>query len=240
MTLTTQVCYVSCECFPATRQSIMKRLVDTVLGLLFAQVCCELGLPHRGIWRNEQLLFCWRRKRSWQVLLTSPLSFMGLGVYFQGFAGALRPSPVTVSLLFIRCARDGCGAESPSPESPGGSQPYSAVWFLHHPRQCAVVSSEPRGLPHPPVLHSFKDKAGWKIKCHHSPQRSPQLTAHFLFVDHRLGLLLLCCAAWCSPGTCSLYTNPPGAQPLLQPQSHREAPQGICSASCYSPASGQF
>ena len=27
---------------------VMKRLVDTVLGLLFAQVCCELALPHRG------------------------------------------------------------------------------------------------------------------------------------------------------------------------------------------------
>ena len=26
----------------------MKRLAGTVLELLFAQVCCELGLPHRG------------------------------------------------------------------------------------------------------------------------------------------------------------------------------------------------
>ena len=26
----------------------MKRLAGAVLGLLFAQVCCELGLPHRG------------------------------------------------------------------------------------------------------------------------------------------------------------------------------------------------
>ena len=26
----------------------MKRLAGTVLGLLFAQVCCELGLLHRG------------------------------------------------------------------------------------------------------------------------------------------------------------------------------------------------
>ena len=31
------------------RGSIMKRLAGTVLGLLFAQVCCELGLPQRGI-----------------------------------------------------------------------------------------------------------------------------------------------------------------------------------------------
>ena len=26
----------------------MKRLAGAVLGLLFAQVCCELGLPYRG------------------------------------------------------------------------------------------------------------------------------------------------------------------------------------------------
>ena len=29
------------------RGSIMKWLAGTVLGLLFAQVCCELGLTHR-------------------------------------------------------------------------------------------------------------------------------------------------------------------------------------------------
>ena len=69
-----------------------------------------------------------------------------------------------------------------------------------------MVSSEPRGPPHPPVLRSFRDKARWKIKCHDSPYRTPQLTAHFLFADHRLRHLLLCCAAQCSPGTCSLYT----------------------------------
>ena len=62
----------------------MKRLVDTVLGLLFAQVCCELGLPHRGIWRNEQLLFCWRRERSWQVLQTFyPYHLWGWGCTFR-------------------------------------------------------------------------------------------------------------------------------------------------------------
>ena len=33
----------------------MKRLAGTVLGLLFAQVCCELGLPHRG---SEGLRCC--------------------------------------------------------------------------------------------------------------------------------------------------------------------------------------
>ena len=132
---------------------------------------------------------------------------------------------MAVSLL-IRCERDGCGTKSPSPESPGGSQLCSAVYLLHLRRQCAVVSSEPRGPPHPPVLHYFRDKERWKIKCHDSPCRTPQFTAHFLFADYRLRHLLLCCVAQCSPGTCSLYTNPPWAQPLLQPQSHREATTG--------------
>ena len=30
----------------------MKRLAGTVLGLLFAQVCCELGLPQQGIYQS--------------------------------------------------------------------------------------------------------------------------------------------------------------------------------------------
>ena len=89
-----------------------------------------------------------------------------------------------------------------------------------------MVSSEPWGPPHPPVFRSFRDKAGRKIKGHDSPCRTPQLTAHFLSADHGLGHLLLRRAARCSPGTYGLYMNLPGAQPLLQPQSHREAPTG--------------
>ena len=67
----------------------MKRLVDTVLGLLFAQVCCELGLPHGNLkeWAASFLL-------KEEEELTSPAdflssSFLGLGVYFLGFAGSL-------------------------------------------------------------------------------------------------------------------------------------------------------
>ena len=35
----------------------MKGLVRPVLGLLLAQVCCELGRPHGGISRTGQLLY---------------------------------------------------------------------------------------------------------------------------------------------------------------------------------------
>ena len=90
-------------------------------------------------------------------------------------------------------------------------------WYLQNPR----------GPPHPPVLRSFRDKAEWKIKRHDSPYRTPQLPAHFLFADHRLGHLLLCCAAQCSPGTCSLYSNPPrGSAPppaTVTPGGHHRA-----------------
>ena len=81
------------------------------------------------------------------------------------------------------------------------------------------------GPPHPPYLHSFRNKAGRKIKRHDSPYRTPQLPAHFLFADLRLRHLLLCCAAQCFPSTCSLHTNPPRAQPLPS-QSHPEATTG--------------
>ena len=89
-------------------------------------------------------------------------------------------------------------------------------WYLQNPR----------GPPHPPVLRSFRDKAEWKIKRHDSPYRTPQLPAHFLFADHRLGHLLLCCAAQCSPGTCRVHTNPPQGSAPPQPQSHPEATTG--------------
>ena len=46
------------ENIPERSRSIMKRLVDPVLGLLLAQICCELGLPHREISRTEQPLYC--------------------------------------------------------------------------------------------------------------------------------------------------------------------------------------
>lgn len=98
--------------------------------------------------------------------------------------------------------------------------------FSTYPQNVNWYLKNPGGPPHPPGLRSFRDKAVWKINGHDSPYRTPQFTAHFLFADHRLRHLLLCCAAQCSPGTCSLYTNPPRAQPLLQPQSHREATKG--------------
>ena len=97
-----------------------------------ASVCPGLlwvGAAPQGIWRNEALLYCWGRERSWQVLQTFYPShhLWGWGGHFQGLVG------VTVTLtsdcfsFLIRCARSGCGAESPSPESPGGSQLHASV-----------------------------------------------------------------------------------------------------------------
>ena len=204
----------------------MKRLVDTVLGLLFAQVCCELGLPHRGIWRNEQLLFCWRRERSWQVLQTFyPYHLWGWGCTFRVLQELCDPH------LWVFLSSSGVRgmdvAQSPPALSlqEGASSTLrcnfstladNVQWYLQNPR----------GPPHPPVLRSFRDKAEWKIKRHDSPYRTPQLPAHFLFADHRLGHLLLCCAAQCSPGTCRVHTNPPQGSAPPQPQSHPEATTG--------------
>ena len=75
------------------------------------------------------------------------------------------------------------------------------------------------------LIHLFSVPSGTKqegrLKATTVPAECRSSLHIFLFADHRRGHLLLCCAARCSPGTCGLYTNPPGAQPLLQPQSHR-------------------
>ncbi|KAM7224644.1 hypothetical protein CapIbe_024269 [Capra ibex] len=41
------------------------------------------------------------------------------------------------------------------------------------------------------------------------PALSLQEGASYTLQCHRLRHLLLCCTAQCSPGTCSLYSNPP-------------------------------
>ncbi|KAF5925679.1 hypothetical protein HPG69_002128 [Diceros bicornis minor] len=87
----------------------------------------------------------------------------------------------------LLCERGAGGTESPNPDSPGGSQFHDAVQFFHLCEQRAVVSPKSWGPPHQPLLHSFRDKAEWKIKSYDSHERTPQLT--------------------CSPGTCNLYTN---------------------------------
>ena len=46
---------------------------------------------------------------------------------FRVFSELQWASPVTVCLFLIRCERGGCGAESPSPDSSGGSQLYTVV-----------------------------------------------------------------------------------------------------------------
>lgn len=79
------------------------------------------------------------------------------------------PSSVTVSLFLIRCERGGSGAESPSLESPGRSQFHTVVQIFHFCGHCAVVSPKSWWPTHQPVLHSFRDKAEWKLKCYDRP-----------------------------------------------------------------------
>lgn len=107
----------------------MKRLGDTVLGLLLAQVCCELALPHRES-EGTQLLFVEGGGE-----LTSPadflsLSFMGwrhgiYGVIIMVLSGFCR-EPVILTcdcfFLLIRCEMGWMwGRSPPALESPGGS-----------------------------------------------------------------------------------------------------------------------
>ena len=78
----------------------MKRLAGAVLGLLLAQVCCELGLPHR---EPEGVRRCSIVEGGEE--LTSPADFlsfsssvgMGWG-HFQGLVGVTVTLTVTVAL----------------------------------------------------------------------------------------------------------------------------------------------
>lgn len=109
------------------------------------------------------------------------------------------PSPMTFSPFLTRCDRNSSGAESSRPDSPGGSQFYAAVQLFCHCEQFAVVSPKPLGTAHQPVLHSIRDKTEWKIKRHDCHYGTLQLFAHFLFPDHRLRHLFLCCGVTVLP-----------------------------------------
>lgn len=91
-----------------------------------------------------------------------------------GFENCLSGSAVT-SFVFgfvfpSRGERDRRGADTCSPEPPGGSQLYPEVQFFQLGEQRAVVPTEPRGRqPHPAVLHRFRDEAGWEVELHGEP-----------------------------------------------------------------------
>ena len=145
----------------------MKRLAGAALGLFFAQVCYVLGLPHRGTWRIEQPLRCWGREEG----LTSPAHFLSLLSMrrFQGFVGVI----VTLAYNSFSVSHQVCEgwmwSRVPKPwVSRREPAPRCSVIF---PPLLTVFSGIARilGPLHPPVLHSFRGKAEWKIKCHDSP-----------------------------------------------------------------------
>ncbi|VTJ72061.1 Hypothetical predicted protein, partial [Marmota monax] len=77
-------------------------------------------------------------------------------------------TPAEFAFLFpSRGERAAGGAESFSPEDPGGNQHYSEVQFFHQHLQCAVVPTESWGQPQESVFPDFRDKAGGKVKCNH-------------------------------------------------------------------------
>lgn len=147
----------------ATRQSVMKRLWGTVLGLLCTHVYCELGVSQMGAWKE----YCGGREE--KLLIRLSVLLMTNGDVFQVLWLLQWPSPVTVSLFLIRCERGAGGAESPSLDSPGRSQFHVVVQFFHRCEQRAVVSPKSWRSPCQPVLRSFRDKAEWKLKSYDRP-----------------------------------------------------------------------
>ena len=132
---------------------------------------------------------------------------------------------MTVSTFLISCERAAAGgAESRSPESPGGSQYHAGVQIFHLCEQCAVVAPKSWWPTRDPVLHSFRDKAEWKTKSHNRRSKSPELINYFLFPDHGLSHLFLCCGATVLLTHLQPVHKPSAGltQLFLQPQSHHE------------------
>lgn len=145
----------------------MKRLLGTLLGLLSAQVCCELGPPRMGIWKDLPVaVLLGVREEGKKALKSCRLSIFL--IIYRGIFSVTVPITYHCSPFLIRCERDKSGAESSRPESPRGSQFHAVVQFFCCFEHCAVVSPKSRGTPHQPVLHSLRDKADWKINCHNS------------------------------------------------------------------------
>lgn len=171
----------------------MKRLLGTVLGLLCTRVCCELGLSQMRVCRE----YCWGSGEKLLMSLADFLLFswfMGaFSVWFFFFVGVILTITMTISVFLVRCERAASGAESSSLESPGRSQFHTVVQLFQLCDQCAVVSPKFWGPTHQPVLHSFRDKVEWKLKCYE--KGPPQFIVYFLFSDHRLSHLFLCCGA---------------------------------------------
>ncbi|XP_046297092.1 uncharacterized protein LOC124090466 [Marmota monax] len=112
----------------------------------------------------------------------------------EGTGGSAGAS-VGAALLGERAA---CGAESFSPDTPGGSQIHSEVQFFHHHANCAMVSTESWRQPHQSVFPDFRDKAGGKVKGSTEFSGALQHPAHLELPAGRLRHLPLCSRAQCS------------------------------------------
>ena len=145
--------------------------------------------------------------------LTSPADFLSFsssvgmgGGHFQGLVGVTVTLTVTVSLSSSGVRGVDVEQSPPALSLQEGSSYTLRCNFSTFTQSVNWYLQNPGGR----LIHLFSVPSGTKQE---GRLRTPQLTAHFLSVDHRLGHLLLCCAARCSPGTCSLYTN---LQPRLQ------------------------
>ena len=211
----------------------MKRLVDTVLGLLFAQVCCELGLPHRGIWRNEQLLFCWRRERSWQVLQTVyPYHLWGWGCTFWVLQELCDPH-LWLFLSFSSGVRGMDVAQSPPALSlqEGASATLqcnfstfadSMQWYLQNPGGHLIhLFYVPSGTKRDGRLNATTVPTERHSSLHISSSQTTDSGTYFCAVQHS------------APQAPAASTQPLPSAGFSPSSSHSHTvrpPQGICSA----------
>jgi hypothetical protein len=186
----------------------MRRLLGSLLGLLCTQVCCELGCPMFRAPERVSQLQLWKGGRKWSSGVPQTFYPHNPRVIFRASQALQQQSPPPVSLFLLRCERDAGGAASFISDHPGGKQFHAAVQLFCICDLCAVVSPKSWRTPHQPVLRSFRNKAEWKTNSHNSHQGTPQLTVHFLFPEHRLCHLFLCCGPTVLLGICSTHVNP--------------------------------
>ena len=130
MTLTNQGLLCILWIFSSNKAKSHEKASGHCAGAFVCPGLLWVGAAPQGTWRNEEaLLYCWGMERSWQVLQTFYPShhLCRWGGHFHGLVGVTVTVTSDCFSFLNRCARGGCGAESPRSESPRGSQLHASV-----------------------------------------------------------------------------------------------------------------
>ena len=148
----------------------MRRLEGTLLGLCLPRFPVSWGCPtgaSEGVRRCSIVEGGRGADKSCRLSILLIICGNWGGGHFQGLVGVTVTLTCDCFSFLIRCVTGGCEAESPSPESPGGSQLYTS------PQRVKWHLKNFGGH----LIHLVYDPSGTKqdgmIKGHHSPYKTP-------------------------------------------------------------------